>query len=80
MAWLSGIARASSPGHRSIFDRVELNKSGFFYHEYNAAIYIDGSAHEDSQVLDEQISERLLVAGYVVIRFHHKQDWDAFFR
>ncbi len=29
---------------------------------------------------DEAITARLLEAGYVVIRFHHRADWEALFK
>lgn len=54
----------------------------FFYREHNAAIYIDGPPHDDPWQLqeDEKKTRALLEMGYVVIRFHHKDDWPAIFR
>lgn len=54
----------------------------FYYQEYNAAIYIDGPPHDKPDQIreDEEISQRLINAGYVVIRFHHRDDWNAIFR
>ena len=54
----------------------------FFYREYNAAIFIDGPVHDEPDQLreDEEINQRLMWAGYVVIRFHHRADWPAIFR
>lgn len=54
----------------------------FFYQDYNAAIYIDGPPHDEADNIqnDEKITERLLEAGYIVIRFHHIADWEAIFR
>lgn len=54
----------------------------FFYREYNAAIYIDGPPHDEPDQIrhDDEVSKRLMETGYVVIRFHHKADWDDIFR
>ncbi|HOC69766.1 MAG TPA: hypothetical protein PKO23_13265, partial [Candidatus Hydrogenedentes bacterium] len=54
----------------------------FFYKEYNAAIYIDGPPHDEPGQLrkDEEITRALLEVGYIVVRFHHKDDWNAIFR
>lgn len=53
----------------------------FFYRDYNAAIYIDGPPHdgEDRRRDDDAITERLMDAGYAVLRFHHGADWDRIF-
>lgn len=53
----------------------------FYYREYNAAVYIDGPAHDTpEQILqDEAVSLRLMEMGYIVIRFHHKADWNEIF-
>lgn len=54
----------------------------FFYREYNAAIFVDGPVHDEPDQIraDEEINERLMLAGYVVVRFHHRADWPAVFR
>jgi very-short-patch-repair endonuclease len=53
----------------------------FFYREYNAAIYIDGPPHDtpDAVKEDEKITKSLLELGYIVIRFHHEEDWEEIF-
>lgn len=53
----------------------------FYYAEHNAAIYIDGPPHDEPAQIkdDEQITRRLIEAGYIVIRFHHKDDWAQVF-
>jgi len=53
----------------------------FFYREYNAAIYIDGPPHDEPDQIrdDEAITKRLMLEGYIVIRFHHKADWNDIF-
>ena len=54
----------------------------FFYREFSAAIYVDGPPHDeaDRKREDEEITERLMDAGYAVIRFHHGENWDDVFR
>jgi hypothetical protein len=38
--------------------------------------------HDEPRLIreDEEINQRLLEAGYIVIRFHHAADWDEVFR
>jgi len=50
----------------------------FYYGEHNAAIYIDGPPHDEPDQIreDEAITQRLMQMGYIVIRFHHKADWE----
>jgi len=57
-------------------------KPDFYYGEYNAAIYIDGPAHDEPDQIreDESIKHRLMEMGYIVIRFHHKDDWNGILR
>ena len=54
----------------------------FYYREHNAAIYIDGPPHDEAGQIraDEEISRRLMEMGYIVIRFHHKADWNEIIR
>jgi len=56
-------------------------KPDFYYREYNAAIYIDGPPHDEADQIrkDEEITRRLMEVGYIVIRFHHKEDWNEIF-
>jgi ATP-dependent helicase YprA (DUF1998 family) len=53
----------------------------FYYREFNAAIYIDGPPHDEADQIraDEEITQRLMEAGYIVVRFHHAADWRAIF-
>lgn len=57
-------------------------KPDFYYGEENVAIYIDGPPHDDPEQMREDvaISQRLMEMGYIVIRFHHKADWEEKFR
>jgi very-short-patch-repair endonuclease len=54
----------------------------FFYREPSAAIYVDGPPHDEPDQIreDERISRDLMEMGYIVIRFHHEDDWEAVFR
>lgn len=53
----------------------------FYYLEHSAAIYVDGPPHDDPDQIrnDEAITRRLIEAGYIVIRFHHKANWNEIF-
>jgi ATP-dependent helicase YprA (DUF1998 family)/very-short-patch-repair endonuclease len=56
-------------------------RADFYYRENNAAVYIDGPPHDDPTQIreDEAITTRLIETGYIVIRFHHKADWNGIF-
>ena len=62
------------PGHST--------RPDFFYREANAAVYVDGPPHDaPDQARDDKAKTRALIeAGYVVLRFHHADDWRAVFR
>ena len=49
----------------------------FFYAEYQAAIYIDGPPHDypARQARDAVQTEAMEDAGFLVLRFHHEDDW-----
>ena len=53
----------------------------FFYSDANTAVYIDGPVHDepDQRAEDEEITNCLIGAGYLVIRFHHAADWNEIF-
>ena len=54
----------------------------FFYRDAAAAIYIDGPPHDAPHQVreDDATTEILIGMGYIVIRFHHDDDWLAIFR
>jgi very-short-patch-repair endonuclease len=54
----------------------------FYYREHNTAIYVDGPPHDTAEQIrdDEAITRRLIEAGYIVVRFHHRADWTDVFR
>ena len=47
-----------------------------------AAIFIDGPPHDSPDQVreDDATTETLIGMGYIVIRFHHEDDWLAIFR
>jgi very-short-patch-repair endonuclease len=53
----------------------------FYYADAKAAVFIDGPPHDtaETKAKDIEITERLIDAGYIVIRFHHQQDWEQVF-
>ena len=54
----------------------------FYYGDAHAAIYIDGPPHDTPHQVreDDATTETLIGMGYIVIRFHHEDDWLAIFR
>ena len=54
----------------------------FFYRDAAAAIYVDGPPHDAPDRIreDDATTEILIGMGYIVIRFHHEDDWLAIFR
>ncbi len=54
----------------------------FYYRENNTAIFVDGPPHDEPDQIreDEDITRRLMEVGYIVIRFHHRADWNEIFR
>ena len=53
----------------------------FFYRDANAAIYVDGPPHDAPEQIraDDGTTQDLIERGYIVIRFHHADDWHAIF-
>lgn len=53
----------------------------FFYSDANTAVYIDGPHHDEpaQKAEDDAITQQLINAGYLVIRFHHAANWNAIF-
>ncbi len=54
----------------------------FYYIESNTAIYVDGPPHDESDQMhrDKETTRALMEMGYIVLRFHHQDDWAAIFR
>lgn len=79
--WLDQIndANLRLPTHGQHLIAACQTRPDFFYHDANTAVYIDGPPHDtpEQQAEDREITERLTVAGYLVIRFHHAADWNS---
>ena len=58
-----------------------FTRPDFFYRDANAAIYIDGPPHDTAHQIhhDKGTTQALIELGYIVIRFHHNDDWEAIF-
>lgn len=69
------------PSDAQLLLEAQSTRPDFFYREYNAAIYVDGPPHDDPEQkrIDKAITQRLIEAGYIVLRFHHQSDWEAIF-
>ena len=59
-----------------------FTQADFLYREANAVIYIDGPPHDQPEQIreDDATTRRLIEHGYIVIRFHHREDWGSTFR
>lgn len=69
------------PSHPQYLISACSTRPDFFYSDANTAVYIDGPLHDepDQKTEDERITNSLISAGYLVIRFHHAADWNAIF-
>ena len=69
------------PSHGQYLMKTYSTKPDFYYEDSGTTIYVDGPPHDESdqQKDDEQITQRLMQAGFVVIRFHHAVDWKQIF-
>lgn len=58
-----------------------FTRPDFFYRDVNAAIYIDGPPHDAAHQTrdDDDTTQALIELGYIVIRFHHTDDWETIF-
>ena len=65
------------PSHANRFMRQFGTKPDYLYEEHSAVIYVDGPPHDypDRKKRDKDKSEELANAGYLVLRFHHQDDW-----
>lgn len=69
------------PSHAQLQISGIFCQPDFFYQDANSAIFIDGPPHDtpEARANDATVDERLFNAGYLVIRFHHTEDWNAKF-
>jgi len=65
------------PSHANYYMENFGTKPDFNYKEKGTIIYIDGPPHDypELQKRDKQKMEALTNAGFLVIRFHHQDDW-----
>jgi len=81
--WLQRVHQSQLrlPSHAQHLISACSTRPDFYYNGVNTAVYIDGPIHDetDQKVEDEQITARLIAAGYLVIRFNHAADWNAIF-
>ena len=66
------------PSHAQHLISACSTRPDFFYAQHQAAIYIDGPIHDfaDRHERDREQTECMEDLGYLVIRFHHREDWE----
>lgn len=74
--------RLAIPTRAQFLIEKPMTRADFYYQRDRAVIFIDGPAHdaEDQKKADQRLDGELLDAGYLVIRFHHRRNWDEIFR
>ena len=79
-AWIR--SASDCPATRSTGFPAYATQPDFFYRDAAAAIYVDGPPHDSPDQIreDDATTETLIRMGYIVIRFHHEDDWLAIFR
>lgn len=79
--WLQMLADANLhlPSHAQYLIAACQTRPDFYYSDANTAVFVDGPPHDtpQAQAEDCEIQQRLIAAGYLVIRFHHAADWNA---
>lgn len=70
------------PTHAQHLIDNPMTRADFYYERARAVIYIDGPSHDTvaAKEADERLSAKLLDGGYLVIRFHHQDDWGQVFK
>jgi len=80
-AWLDFLEESNLylPSHAQHLITDCRTRPDFFYSQHQAAVYIDGPIHdfEDRHERDQDQTECMEDLGYLVIRFHHREDWEA---
>ena len=69
------------PSHAQHLIESCHTRPDFFYESYQAAIYVDGPPHDFPERARRDVAQTELMedGGYMVIRFHHQDDWPAIF-
>jgi very-short-patch-repair endonuclease len=67
------------PNHAQRLVEACGTRPDFFYADHQAAIYVDGPPHDypERQQRDATKTECMEDSGYIVIRFHHQDNWSA---
>src|SRR5690606_24699529 len=70
------------PTEQQVLGTEALAQPDYVYRlpgQAQVAVFVDGPAHDDEHVStrDEEAEERLIDAGWHVIRFRHDGDWQA---
>ena len=65
------------PSHGNRYLEQFGTKPDFLYEDHSTVIYVDGPPHDypDRQERDKEKSEDLANAGFLVLRFHHLDNW-----
>lgn len=81
--WLKQVheSQLRLPNHAQYLISACSTRPDFFYSDANTAVFIDGPHHDapDQIAADADITNRLIGAGYLVIRFHHAANWNSIF-
>lgn len=79
-AWLDFLEEMNLylPSHGQYPVKDCSTRPDFFYAQHQAAVYIDGPIHDfaDRHARDRVQAECMEDLGYLVIRFHHREDWE----
>lgn len=78
--WLDTVERLGLrlPSHAQFLIAACTTRPDFFYDEQRVAVFVDGPPHDESDAveLDGAVDGALERAGYMVLRFHHREDWE----
>ena len=82
-AWLRTLESfgLNYPSHAQKFIKDFSTRPDFLYEKERTCIYVDGPVHDfpDRHNRDLQQESELIDGGYIVVRFHHKADWEELF-
>ena len=77
--WLDMIEKydLELPSHANHLMEKYSTKPDFLYKDKGTVVYIDGPPHDypDRQARDKKKNDELANAGFLVLRFHHQDNW-----
>ena len=80
-AWLDFLAERNLrlPTRSQVPIEPCRTRPDFIYDDCQAVVYVDGPVHDfpNRHARDKAQTEAMEDRGYLVIRFHHREDWDA---